>query len=47
MIDIWDTQSGKNAKMLINRYFNVRKHIIIIYGANINPEVLQYKNCWK
>ena len=39
IIDIWNTQSGKNAKILINRYFNIRRHIVTIYGANINPEV--------
>ena len=29
-IDIWDVQSGSNAKMLINRCFNVRRHIATI-----------------
>ena len=29
-IDIWDIQSGSNAKMLINRYFNVGSYIAII-----------------
>ena len=46
-IDIWNVQSDKNAKMLINRYFNVRKYIATIWGANMNPGVLQCKNCWK
>ena len=46
-IDIWNVQSGKNAKMLINRYFNVGKYIATIWGANMNPGVLQCKNCWK
>ena len=46
-IDIWNVQSGKNAKMLINRCFNVGKYIATIWGANMNPGVLQCKNCWK
>ena len=46
-IDIWDTQSSKNAKMLINRCFNVSNFIITIRGANMNPRVPQCKNCWK
>jgi len=44
-IDIWNAQSGKNAKILINRYFNVRSHITTICGANMNPGVPQCKNC--
>jgi len=46
-IDVWNTQSRKNGKILINRYFNIRKHITTIHGANMNPGVPQYKNCWK
>ena len=46
-IDIWDVQSGKNAKMLINRCFNVGNYIATIRGANMNPGVPQCKNCWK
>ena len=46
-IDIWDIQSGKNAKMLINRCFNVGNHIATIRGANMNPGVPLCKNCWK
>ena len=46
-IDIWDVQSGSNAKMLINRCFNVGWYIVTIWGANINPGVPQCKNCWK
>ena len=46
-IDIWDIQSGSNAKMLINRCFNVRSYITTIWGANMNPGVPQCKNCWK
>jgi len=41
-IDIWDAQSSSNAKMLINRYFNVGKYI-----TNMNPGIPQCKNCWK
>ena len=46
-IDIWDVQSGSNAKMLINKCFNVGRHITTIREANMNPDVPQYKNCWK
>ena len=46
-IDIWDVQSGSNAKMLINRCFNVGWYIATIQGANMNPGVPQCKNCWK
>jgi len=46
-LDIWDIQSGYNTKMLINRCFNVGNYITTIRGANMNPGVPQYKNCWK
>ena len=46
-IDIWDVQSSKNAKMLINRCFNVGNFIATIRGANMNPGVPLCKNCWK
>jgi len=46
-INIWDVQSGSNAKMLINRCFNVGKYIATIRETNINPGVPQCKNCWK
>ena len=46
-IDIWDVQSGSNAKMLINRCFNAGSYIATIWGANMKPGVLQCKNCWK
>jgi len=39
-IDIWDIQSGNNAKMLINRYFNVGNYIATIWGANMNSSIL-------
>ena len=44
-LDIWDIQSGKNTKMLINRCFNISNYIATIRGANMNPGVLQCKNC--
>ena len=46
-IDIWDSQSSSKVKNLINRYFNISSHITIIQDTNINPNVPQYKNCWK
>ena len=46
-IDIWDIQSGSNAKMLINRCFNIGSYIATIWEANMNPGILQCKNCWK
>jgi len=46
-IDIWDIQSSSNAKMLINRCFNVGRYITTIRGANMSPGVPQCKNCWK
>jgi len=44
-LDIWDVQSGNNTKMLINRCFNVGNYIATIRGANMNPGILQCKNC--
>ena len=46
-IDIWDTQSSIKAKSLINRCFNVNRHITTIYSMNMNLGIQQYKNCWK
>jgi len=46
-IDIWDVQSESRAKSLINWCFNIERYITIIRGANMNPGVLQCKNCWK
>ena len=46
-INIWDVQSSVNAKMLINRCFNIGNHIITIRGANMNPGVPLCMNCWK
>ena len=44
-IDIWNVQSGSRTKSLINQYFNVGKYIVTIRDANMNPGVLQCKNC--
>ena len=38
-IDIWDMQWGKNGKILINRYFNVERHIATIHSVNMNLDV--------
>ena len=46
-IDIWDIKSSSKAKGLINRCFNVERYIVTIQGANMNPSIPQYKNCWK
>ena len=46
-LDIWDVQSRKNTKILINRCFNVGNYIATIRGTNMNPGVPQCKNCWK
>ena len=46
-INIWDVQSSTKAKSLINRRFNVGSFIATIHGVNMNPGMLQYKNCWK
>jgi len=46
-IDIWDIQNGSKAKIIINRYFNVGSFIATVCRANMNPGVLQCKNCWK
>ena len=46
-IDIWDSQSGFNTKILIKRCFNIGSHITTIHSTNMNTGVLQCKNCWK
>ena len=46
-LDIWDVQSGNNTKMLINKCFNVGNYIVSIWGANMNPGILQCKHCGK
>ena len=44
-VNIWDAQSGFKAKSLINRCFNIGRHITTIWGTNINSNILQCKNC--
>ena len=46
-IDIWDSQNGLNAKMLINRCFNISSYITTIKATSINSGIFQYKNYWK
>ena len=46
-IDIWDAQSGLEAKNLINRSFNIGNHIVTIWDTNMNPSIPLCKNCWK
>ena len=46
-IDIWNSQSGTIAKTLINRCFNIGSFVATIHNANMNPSILQYRNCWK
>jgi len=46
-MDIWNSQNSSNVKMLINRCFNIRSHIAMICGMNINLGISQCKNCWK
>ena len=36
-INIWDVQSGRNTKLLINRCFNVGNYIATVRGAIMNP----------
>ena len=46
-VDIWDSQSGSLLKNIINHRFNIERFIATIKGTNMNPGVLQCKNCWK
>jgi len=39
--------SGYYNKMLINQCFNIGSYVVTICSANMDPGVLQYKNCWK
>ena len=45
--DIWDTQNGSKAKLLINHSFNLGRHIATVRATNMNPGVPQCHNCWK
>jgi len=42
--DIWDSQNGFKAKLLINHSFNFGRSIATIRATNINPGVPQYHN---
>jgi len=44
---IWLDLCRSKAKGLINRCFNIENYIATIREANMNPGVLQCKNCWK
>ena len=43
--DIWDSQNGSKAKLLINYSFNFDRYIATIRATNINPRVSQCYNC--
>ena len=45
--DIWDSQNGSKAKLLINYSFNFGRYIATIRATNINPRVPQCYNCQK
>jgi len=45
--DIWDSQNGSKAKLLINHSFNFGRYIAMIKATNMNPRVPQCHNCWK
>jgi len=45
--DIWDSQNGSKAKLLINHSFNFGRYIAMIRATNMNPGVPQCHNCWK
>ena len=44
-IDIWNSQCGSLAKMLINQCFNVGSYITMVQGAYMNSSISQCKNC--
>jgi len=43
--DIWDSQNGSKAKLLINYSFNFDRYITTIRATNMNPRVSQCYNC--
>jgi len=45
--NIWDSQNGSKAKLLINHSFNFGRYIATIRATNMNPGVPQCHNCWK
>ena len=46
-LDIENSQSGSLVKNIINCCFNIGHFITTIKGTNMNPDILQCKNCWK
>ena len=46
-VDIWDSQSGSEAKNIINWQFNIGWYITTVCSTNMNLGVPQCKNCWK
>ena len=46
-VDIWDSQNGSKAKMLINHSFNFGRYIATFRGTSMNPGIPQCHNCWK
>ena len=44
-VDIWDSQSGSSVKNIINCHFNIEWFIATVKDTNINPGILQCKNC--
>jgi len=45
--DIWDSQNGSKAKLLINHSFNFGRYIATIRATNMNSGVSQCHNYWK
>jgi len=43
--NIWDSQNGSKAKLLINYSFNFSRYIATIRAINMNPRVSQCHNC--
>ena len=46
-VDIWDFQSSYLVRNIINHRFNIGCFVTTIQGTNMNPGILQCKNCWK
>ena len=44
-VDIWNSQNGSLAKNIINCHFNIGQFITTVQGTNMNPGILQCKNC--
>jgi len=45
--DIWDTQNGSKAKLLIYYFFNLGRYIAMVRATNMNQGVSQCHNYWK